>query len=69
MTERKFASISSGGSAEDGYCLIAVADDGSAWTSDVMPSLGGIPLDDINWHPVGKLPSQADVPYSWAGFK
>ncbi len=56
MAERKFVSISVSGSFESGYCLLAVASDGTAWASESLVNLGRGVQDAVNWFPVPNLP-------------
>ena len=61
MTERKFVSISSVGSNEDGYRMLAVAEDGTAWVSEVSHAdENGTKFEAIEWTPILALPAKGE---------
>lgn len=69
MASRKFVSISGAGNEEDGYCLLAVASDGTAWISDTLIAINMASVDDLQWYPVASLPEPEKSTSSWDGFK
>lgn len=69
MASRKFLSISVAGDNEDGYTLLAVADDGTAWVSDMLPVVNMASVEELQWYPISGLPEPEKSTSSWDGFK
>lgn len=64
--ERKFVSIQPVVVA-DGVALIAVADDGSAWTAKSYCNSGYLNPEDLEWRPLTALPKGKSTAHPFVG--